>query len=1484
FIKKKGLDDYEIGKSILKKSRSDLAYTEYLRGNYIEAAKLYKKDYEEWLKENDDINSFKAFQRSSISIYSHIEESSESKETIREFLKNGINYLREIRRREIKECLPTIALLNDKPNISECDKSFYDKYYDFDVILGYDYFYLAELDYNEGDLESAFYNYGLAYSLLKNPANIPDSEFGLESDKFSYRERARFKIATSVILLRLDDKEQFENSIQDAFYYSDQFNFELESITIQLIRAEYYYKHAKKSSDYESALKLLNEIEETIKKSPGVFYDFNELFLNYLYSLKRDIFIKTKKYHLLSKNNEKLFSAIFFRQLISNEFKFQDYNVFDVLNDIQLLVVEDDEYSDKIEAGLMAGVNINSIIKKKEKNYKKFVTKLTEFSGFLQQGMDILSWTDIYKNKFTLKKNHEMVIELFRSENEYVFISYYKDEKKIFNFTVNDNSDLDEIAKGFEVLLEGKEQIKSLVLIPTAKMYATDFNNIKFKDKTLNEFFKLRYLFRFSQLERESNQEFTRLKRITSLDTRKLTEESFISNIIINPLDLIIRPAVIESEKLKELNLRIVNSTDLKTYLTDTDVLEGPTDFVNKKYYLGEKREGFINIKEVVENQWDIPLLIINNYSRSQDNFLKMGFLYDILQFAGIQSIILIEPTDNKEEIRNKVVSNITNASLIIQQEKITILGEEISPYPNDQKKYSEAFNRFTKEGIKEERKNNYLKAMKKYLLANSVLPENNAELQMEAELNIARIKSYLFNDQNYLQHYENLLSKFNNIPKEEEKILYDLLKLCYEAKENIDCSKYYGKYNSNPFANKDRLFVIDYYRDLKNNNFENIDKNYKEFLNKAKHRDPFLFNVNLADIFTRNFHWDKAKYHLKEADNASSNKEETDIIKDKLSDIEFEKYFILGINPSYTKSDVYSFAFEKSWGEYSKRLELIFKLESNYFKKNYQERIYDAYRKLESSSDFEPLGLGPLYMKNGKPSLQLLKESDRDFLYYILTKSIPFQKGQELNNQFDILFQSELDLNFLNRALWMEIGWANALYYRGDIEGTISYLKDFEDRFEYPDKNLEIVYKTLKYKLSKLTNEVKIDSNEKDGIIKISDKWLPFYEKVDSIEDPDNYPKLINEVLSSLKSDKLDFYNLREFTDITNYMIIESLKKGKLETFLDLSVFRENMMAFNDRTLGSFPSFSQISNLQINLTNNLKAKLPNSQSFKGLIDVGIKTYLVEIENGKISHKIAFEDNRDIKFQILDYLFSIKDEGVNVINQKSIENFYRNAISLKENQLTYLYFPSYHFKVVLEPEEEDNFYFVSNPERLINNYKYNTSRDFLPGFRVNIQNSSPNFDKAWKILKDLERLEYRLNSGQGRGNDFIISEEELKLKDNKILTFGNYNLKNLRYIPKRYGPWAITGSNLGKTSLHNDDFFNSLYFLDEIHRGPGIISTTDQRNTHVALFMRYLLDKNKDSSSLFERYLDAFKKVQLTWREDKYWNGWKPYTNVFIEE
>lgn len=125
---------------------------------------------------------------------------------------------------------------------------------------------------------------------------------------------------------------------------------------------------------------------------------------------------------------------------------------------------------------------------------------------------------------------------------------------------------------------------------------------------------------------------------------------------------------------------------------------------------------------------------------------------------------------------------------------------------------------------------------MKFLLQANSVLPDKNVEFLIQSELNLAKLKTKTFlSVSNYLNHYENLLTRFAINSKEEEAITYELLLSCYEAPIDVDCEKYQTRYNTLPNATEDKKFVVNYYKNLRAGNLSIVDPEYKNLFRSTQ-------------------------------------------------------------------------------------------------------------------------------------------------------------------------------------------------------------------------------------------------------------------------------------------------------------------------------------------------------------------------------------------------------------------------------------------------------------------------------------------------------------------------------------------------------------------------------------------------------------------------------------------------------------------------
>ncbi|MCB1191267.1 MAG: PD40 domain-containing protein [Leptospiraceae bacterium] len=1485
FIEENKLDKTQIGKQILDGDHAELGYNEFIRGNYYEADNLYTYDYTEQTEKKNYEQAYRSYLRSNIALFAHLEENPDNVKTVLEELVENIKFSKKFRDDTFKRCLESIdktLKIKEEDLEDYCEKKFDETYYNFDPFLGYNYFYLGELYKQKKEYEVAFDYYGRALPLIKNPLGIEDDDIGLEGDKFSAKERARLKIITALIYYRLGELEKFEKQIAEAFYFSSEYQFERELLSIYQIQAEYFYKKGEKNySSYSTALEYTNKAEENLKKNPGIIYDIDEIFLNSLYSLKSMILLKLKKYDEVVANREKLFSFIFFRQLLVNELKFQDKKIFETLNNIQLLVLEDKEYIGKIEQANEKSRNTAKIINEKEKNLKKIQESIKNYSKYIPVGIDVSSWTETSPKPIPiLLEPNEILIQFFASGKYYTQMAFYKNSRSVQEFRIDDFDDPKEIEKHLASLLDSYTNIKKIVFVPSYKMYKMDFNGIKYKDKTLNDYFEIRYIFRSSQLEREVDFEYSRLKRITDVfpDIDKRDKSFWERTKSIFTLE-----SKEEKKEIKEINLRNVSSEELKNYLTDTDILVGETDFSNRKHMIAEKKVGNIHIREVVENQWNIPLLIITNYKRTLDNFIKIGFLYDILQFAGVKSILLIEKEENSTRIKDKILSNIKNINKVLREEKVIIIGESISEYPEDQKLYENEFRKFTKRGIEEERKQEHLKSIRYLLQANSVLPDTKPDLLIESELNIARLKTKLFPVTDYLFYYKVILDKYLLASKEEEKVLYNMLLMCYEAKDDVDCKTYQERYDLHPLATDQKKFVLYYYKNLRIGNLNVIEPEYKKFISISTDEEPYLKNIKLAYLFSRGFVWDKAKYHAQKANELALSQREKEITHEMLSDIDFEIYFIKGIAPApiYTNS-VYYYAINRIWDIYKEKTQSIYKNQSDSFKKVYQSRIFDAYESLETSIDFEPVTLGPLYLKDGRPALNLLQETERNFLFFVLLSSLPYQTQDELNNQFDILLDTEFKLKNKNRTLWMQIQWSSSLYQRGDYPSSKKYFKDFEENFKgyYKEKDINKTYHLLKYKLSKIFEDVNFTTRERDFIYNNFRDWFSFYEKAEK-SDSSNFIKLLDELIVSKNNQKIDLFNEKELFDFITFLQWRSLKQKDFIAFLDIGFAKEKFRSIDPKIYDRDIYFKDLGKVN-SIAQNIQNKIPKNQVFTAMIDLGIQTYSIHIKQDKITGNVAYEDNREIKYAILDYLYTIKDSGASLIKHELIETQYRKHLKLEKGVINYLYLPSYHFKITLEPEEEDIFYYVLNPELMINRPIYDPNEDFQYGFGIDIKNKSRFSEVWWKKLKGLENFELRNLSGNRAGKKVTVSQEELSLEKGRIIQFGGSKLTDLSKFGRRQGPWIFTGSLLFQTSLHNDDLAFSFMYLDQIHFGPGIVSTGLQSDTNNVFFLKQFLEQRKVDYPFSERFIESFYKITNNYDDHKYWIGYKPYTNMFI--
>ncbi len=1449
FIRSNSLNENTAGKKIENKFNTELGYTEFLKGNYLESSEIFTKDYNEKTLKGETTEALQSYLQSDIALFSHIEEGSEKLDKLFNEINNNLKFLNKLKLNSEKKCLEQSLAIE-----SQCVNYILKEFPNHEVSLAYNYFYLAELFFSKKMNEEALVYYNLAIDKSINPGNIAISEIGLESDPYSSSQRCKLKIIAAISNLRINEKTKFLEFLNEAYYIANEFHLEKEIYYIFLIKAEYYYSLGENKSNYSNSLEIINKIESSFKSQIGLISNISDNTLNKLYSLKLYNLIALNKYNELENINESFFSLLLYKKLLTNEFRFQDDRIFSSLNELQLLISEDIEILEKIHFSIQQKKDFTQLLSKREKNNKEFELKLKNFKILAPEGLDFLSWRE---NKILKKINNlnpeTIVLEVYSDREKIIILSSIK------NKTTITKSTLPEIKESIEEIISSNTNINKIIIIPSVDLYNFNFNSMVNDNSKKIE---VSYLFRKSQLKNKVNSEYSRLKRISHLEKEIIPSNNLLS--------------VFKKGKIKETssNIRVVNEENLKDFLPDTDILSGNLDYSNKKLFLGEKKEGFIPLKEVIESQWNIPILLINNYQSDESNYIKTGFLFDILNFTNIKSLLVLDKNEVNQQ-KKEILRNLSDLT-----KKVKIFGESLNPYPENYDKYEEEFEKYSRIASGEERKKNYLESIKFYLLANSVIPENRKDLQITSEINLIRIKKRLFRDFNFKDYLSKLLQNYPGNSKEEEKVLFGSLVTCYEDIIYTDCDDFYNLYKKNSFVSNENKLIIDYYKALNDGNIKFIVENKTKFSTLKFAYDEYLHHLNLAVLYSGVTLWNYALDEIILCIDKTKDKVEIDLANSIKSDIYYEYFFIKGIELNLDNKDKASF-FGKNriWGKYNEVITQIFKKESDSFKREYISRIYKSYELIERSPDFQPISLSPIFLKTGEPSIYLLKESDRMFLFHILTKVIPFQKGAELNNQFDLLVETERSLKNYNRALWMEIQWASFLFSRGDLISAKKYLLNFEDNFKdiNSENSIKNVYLHLKYKLSILDEKVKISEDKKIFLRKNYKKYYQFYEEAEKVKEESEYYTLIENIIKLKKNEKIDTYNQREFLDFLSYILFEAEQKKYFNLILDVTYFKEKFLSTNDKFVDN-PKFYNIPPLVKNISKNLNKNIPANQDLIALCDIGIKTFKIKITSESIEVNEIFSDNRIQKNLIFDYLNSIKDFGESSLQQKYIEEIYRKSLNLTPNKITYLFFPSYHFKVYLDPNESDKFYYTLALEELTKKKSSNLNKNF--NYPYNISHSGKPTSIKEKILFDLIQMEVKLFKSSKTGKEIQIVNESLTLKDDKTIEF---NGKRFNQISDKKKPsiWIFTGSKFQNSSIRNDDFSQAFFTLNKYFEGPGIISSGVQTDVNTAYFIKEFLRKD-GPDSLFERYTDAMKNLKLRFSEDRFWIGYKSYTNVFI--
>ena len=1456
FLKETGLNKLIIGEEIILNAKYKIGYDLFIQGKYENALTHYD-NFLEQIKSNK-INTSnitkekrKILKKKSYTMFRLVESGEANQDKLLQALRDHINDLNLEKNTSILTCLnnsKTETKANNLQNL--CEEKFDKEWYIFDPLLGLSYFYLGEILNSKREYDSAFYYYGLAIPLLKDPADIPVETVGLPGDLFLKTERLRLKINLATIYHRIGDEKRFKTIISETEELANEFQSVEDLSKIKLLKAKHLFSNAKSKSDFKQVIQELEFAEKNTFKSYSTLIDLEDDFFYEVYSLLQEANFSIGNWKEIHTREEKLYSVLLFKHFQNTRVIFDEEKLEGLNQAIRETIRKDQENNLKYKSLVNSRKPLSNYIGSRQEINTEIERLLGLIQKFFPEKKRFFEIVDSTKPETITPEQTILHLKLIQNS---LLIHKMKEGQDQYKTIPIKNS----LKQTLEVLFQKElevDKIKNLVLIPDKYLSNFDFGGILIQNKKLSDIVNLNYAFTMRQINPVTHKNIQLTHIVT---TTKEKEES-------EKLD---NGRLIETKHIKKLG-PIIN---------DSDILNTEIHYANGNIF-SPSVKGFINLKEFTEKYSSISLVMLGNSKFDEKSYFRTISTIDIIQSAGVPLILLGE----EKQFNPLLINSIDSVRLSS--------AKSIGVYPDLFKKPDKSdYSILKEEAFKWERNKKYSRALFLFQEANTFISPLNQEEKLESDLNLARIKSKAIPKNKRFVFYERLLKKYNDSKVKQISIYEALLHHCYIQFTNQYCRDHFKNYykvlksaTEIDSETKERSKVlVNFYIQINNGAVQNLDKNYQNFLKTVYFPDLFLFHEDMSNFFLKNFILDKAEFHAKQLSKLANEKEEREIALNLQNEIELQAYFTMksdSINLAEVSDSIYKDGVEKNWFAVDKKITSLNRKTYDDVLIKYRQKIFTIWKSIHSGTEVNPLQLISEVTSTGKSVYSIMSQTDRVLLFHLLLNSIKFQINNEVNNIFDAFLDLQKEESRKIQNYYMLVAWIEELFNNGDYKNAEAYIKRLEPelgKIAY-DKDLQKRLYLSKFKILSRNEESKTAlKNLNKTILEADTDWYPYYKKANSAAIQ-NFIPILNEILSDKTGLYFNAYNKREFLDFISYLELLSFRFNSSETFLDLAFYRDKIEDV-DRLYNQDLKFSQLPEAEKIATALIK-KVPANQEFIAVVNFGLQTFTIKIENGKSNGEIAFPDYRIIKNEIFTYHKQVKEKGNGLLLKDYLEPKFRSKILLKKNKLSYLYLSSFFIKAPLELKDEDNFYIVQNPYLLVERNSKKISDYTKSNFTIKKFNSLFAEDKELTRLGNLE-----LKEEKGNSNFAFISGEKLNLSNHTELQFGANPIYNLK-SDGRKGVWFLSNSDLYNTSFYKDDLNISLMYLDKIHEGPGVFSISIQPTTANILFMKNFFKKTELQTNLKTRFIEARRAVKSDYPQEINWNGYRLYTNTILEE
>ena len=590
FLKETGLNKLIIGEEISLNAKYKMGYDNFIQGKYQKALSHYD-EFLELVKSakiktpNKIKEKRKILKRKSYTLFRLIETSRASHDKLLLVLRDNINDLLSEKNTFVQSCVQNSKQTKKESDLRRlCEENFDREWYIYDPLLGLSYFYLGEVLNARGEYDSAFYYYGIAIPLLKDPAEIPVENIGLPGDLFLKTERLRLKINLAVIYLRLGDNKQFLSTIAETEDLASEFQAVEDFVKIKLLKAKFLFAKAKSKLELTQVIQELESAEKNMFKSYSSLIDLEDEFFYELYELFQETNFKLGNWKEIHSKEEKLYNVLLFKHFQNTHIIFEEEKLEGLSQYTKELIRKDSENNTKYKslvnsrkplANLLAPrIEINSEIERVMDLVQKFFPEKKVFFEI----KDFTKPENIYPNQTVIR---------FIKIQDSLIINHIRNGKENFSSLVIKEDIKNTLSAFFADELE-KNKTGEITIIPDQSLANFDFGSILIQNQSLSNLVKINYAFTMRQVNPIShkNIQFTNI-----INTTKEKDEK----------DIIDNGRFIETKHTKKLG----------PILNDSDILNTEIRYANGNIF-SPSVKGFINLKEFAEKTTSLSLVVLN--------------------------------------------------------------------------------------------------------------------------------------------------------------------------------------------------------------------------------------------------------------------------------------------------------------------------------------------------------------------------------------------------------------------------------------------------------------------------------------------------------------------------------------------------------------------------------------------------------------------------------------------------------------------------------------------------------------------------------------------------------------------------------------------------------------------------------------------------------------------------------------------------------